>query len=97
MPNLNEHLLVSENNQKKGESNDKNRNYMLESFDGGQTLRHDYNDEQQESAEDVTFKNVDKPVSINSSIEIISKKKPQRDNHGIESQRSPIDVSNFDK
>lgn len=45
---------------------------MLESFDGGQTLRQDNGEDDQ--PEDMQYR-ADQPVSINSSIEIISKNK----------------------
>lgn len=70
------------------------QSYMIESFDGGQTLRHDNQDD--EPGDDVAYR-PDKPVSINSSIEIVSKKKSSREMMNMNSHRSPIDLTMTDR
>jgi hypothetical protein len=67
---------------------------MIESFDGGQTLRQD--NQEDEPAEDIAY-HPDKPVSINSSIEIVSKKKSSREIINMNSHRSPIDLTMTDR
>ena len=66
-------ISFEEKEQNKHKIHCHKQSYMIESFDGGQTLRHDNQDEDQ--VDDVAYR-PDKPVSINSSIEIISKKDP---------------------
>lgn len=62
---------------------------MIESFDGGQTLRQDNGED--EHPEDGGAYRPDQPVSINSSIEIVSKKKSSREamNDVSARERSP--------
>lgn len=60
---------------------------MIESFDGGQTLRQEHGDDDQPEHNDAAYR-PDQPVSINSSIEIISKKKSARDAMGAAGDRA---------
>ena len=87
-------ISFEEKEQNKHKIHCHKQSHMIESFDGGQTLRHDNQDEDQ--VDDVAYR-PDKPVSINSSIEIISKKKSSREVMNMPSHMSPIEHSAIDK